>query len=111
MPRHVRKGDMVMVTAGQSKGVQGRILRIIPDRSLVVIEGVNSRKKHLRPTRTSPQGGIIEREMPIHISNVSPMAAGRPTRVRFEMRPDGSKVRVATRTGDLLGPELKKSRA
>ena len=110
MPRHVRKGDIVIVTAGSAKDAQGRILKVIPDRNMVLVEGVNIRKKHLRPSRINPQGGIIEKEMPIHISNVSPVVDGKPTRVRFEARPDGSKVRIAVRSGEPLGPELKKAR-
>lgn len=111
MPRHVRKGDTVIVTAGAAKRTQGRILKVIPDRHLVVVEGVNIHKKHLRPSRDNPQGGIIEKEMPIHISNVSPAVDGKPTRVRFEKRPDGSKVRIAVRTGEPFGQELKKARS
>lgn len=100
---------MVVVTAGKARGRQGKVLRMIPDRDLVIVEGVNVRKKHLRPTQQYPQGGVIHKEMPIHISNVSPVADGKPTRVRFENRSDGSKVRLAIRSGQPLGPELKKS--
>ena len=60
------------------------------------------RTKHLKPTQENPQGGILKREMPIHISNVSPVVDGKPTRVRFETRPDGSKARVAVRNGKVL---------
>ena len=109
MPRHVRKGDVVIVTAGQSKGQQGRVLRVIPDRDQIVVEGVNLRKKHIRPSQSQPQGGIIEKEMPIHISNASPAIDGKPSRVRFEKRPDGSKVRIAVRGGAQIGPELRKA--
>ena len=103
MPKHVRKGDTVMITAGAHKGKTGRVKEVMPKEDRVVIEGVNLRTKHLRPTRVSPQGGIITREEPIHISNVSPVVDGKPTRVRFVTRPDGSKVRVAARTGAELG--------
>jgi len=110
MARHVRKGDMVFIRTGADKGRTGKILRVMPDKEQVIIEGVNVRKKHVRPSQQNPQGGIIEKEMPVHISNVSPVADGKPTRVRFENRPDGSKVRIAVRTGETLGPELKKAR-
>jgi len=103
MPRHVKKGDVVIVTSGSHKGRQGEVMRVIPDKDRVVVKGVNLRVKHLKPTRTSPQGGIITKEAPIHISNVSPVVDGRPTRVRFEVKPDGSKVRVAVRGGKVLG--------
>ena len=110
MARHVRKGDNVIVTTGGSKGRQGKILRVITDKDQVVVEGVNIRTKHVRPNPNNPQGGVVHKEMPIHISNVSPIADGKPTRVRFVTRDDGSKIRVAARTGEQLGPELKKAR-
>lgn len=103
MPRHVRKNDMVMVTSGEHKGQIGQVLRVIPSEDRVVVKGINLRTKHLKPTRVNPQGGVITREEPIHISKVSPVVDGKPTRVRFEIRPDGSKVRVAVRGGKVLG--------
>ena len=103
MPAHVRKGDTVMVTSGDHKGKVGEVLRVIPKAGRVVVKGINMRTKHLKPTRLSPQGGIITREQPIHMSKVSPVVDGRPTRVRFQMRDDGSKVRVAARGGKVLG--------
>lgn len=107
MACHVRKGDMVMVRSGDrtpdGKRPVGEVLRVIPKRGLVVVKGVNVVTKHLRPTRTAPQGGVITREAPIHISKVSPVVDGLPTRVRFETRPDGSKVRVAAKGGKVLG--------
>jgi large subunit ribosomal protein L24 len=101
-----------MVTAGSAKGRTGKVLRVINDekRPTVVVEGVNVHKKHLKPSQLNPQGGVIEKEMPIHISNVSPVADGKPTRVRFETRKDGSKVRVAVRNGQVLGQEIRKAR-
>ena len=110
MARHVRKGDMVIVTAGDARGQQGKILRVIPDRDQVIVQGINVRKKHVRPSQSNPQGGMTEKEMPIHISNVSPVVDGKPTRVRFETRPDGSKVRIAVKGGKQLGPDLRKAR-
>ena len=109
MPRHIRKGDMVIVTAGSDKGRQGRVLRVITDKDRVVVEGINVHRKH-RPRQNNPQGGAVDRELPIHISNVSPVVDGKPTRVRFENRKDGSKVRVAAKGGAQLGPELRKAR-
>jgi large subunit ribosomal protein L24 len=103
MPAHVRKNDMVMVTSGYYKGQVGQVLRVIPDEQKVVVKGINLRTKHLKPTRINPQGGVITREEPIHISKVSPVVDGKPTRVRFEIRPDGSKVRVAVKGGKVLG--------
>jgi large subunit ribosomal protein L24 len=103
MPAHVRKGDTVMVTSGDHKGRVGEVLRVIPKSGRVVIKGINLRTKHLKPSRLSPQGGIITREQPLPMSKVSPVVDGRPTRVRFVTRPDGSKVRVAARGGKELG--------
>lgn len=102
MPRHICKGDAVMVTSGNDKGATGEVLRVLTKQHRVVVQGVNVRVKHLKPTQTSPQGGIIRREMPIHMSNVSPVVDGAPTRVRFESKSDGQKVRVAARTGKVL---------
>jgi len=111
MPRHIRKGDTIIVTSGSDKGRQGKILRVIPDKDQVVVEGINLHKRHTKPTQANPQGGIIEREFPMHLSNVSPVDKnGKPTRVRFVNKDDGSKVRVAATTGEQLGPELKKAR-
>ena len=102
MPTHVRKGDSVMVTSGQFKGTVGEILRVIPKADTVVVKGVNVRTKHVRPTRMAPQGGIITKEMPIHISKVSPVVDGKPVRVGFRTEADGSKVRVARHGGKEL---------
>ena len=97
MPRHVRKGDTVIVTAGNDRGTTGEILQVVDGGERVVVKGVNIRTKHLRPTQQRPQGGIVRRENPIHISNVSPVVDGKPSRVRFVTKADGSKVRVAVR--------------
>ena len=109
MARHVKRGDQVIVTAGNDRGRTGEILSVDVEGDRVVVAGVNVRKRHLKPTQTRPQGGVIEQEMPVHISNVSPVVDGKPTRVRFETRPDGSKVRVAVRGGKdlhvLRGPQ------
>ena len=112
MARHVRKDDMVMVVSGAAAKEKRprKVLRVIPARNKIVVEGVNIRKKHVKPTQKNPQGGIIEKEMPIHISNVQPVHNGKPTRVRFDMQASGSKVRVAVKSGAVIGPELKKAR-
>jgi large subunit ribosomal protein L24 len=99
MPRHVRKGDTVFVTAGNDRGRTGEVLRVVQDGERVVVKGVNIRAKHLKPTQQRPQGAVVRQEMAIHISNVSPVVDGKPTRVRFETRDDGSKARIAVRNG------------
>ena len=102
MARHVRKGDMVAIIAGNDKGRNGKILRVIPKKDQVVVEGMNLVKRHVRPSRRNPQGGILEVERPIHISNVLPLNAktGKPTRVKFKTE-GGKKVRLSV-TGDTL---------
>ncbi len=102
MARHIVKGDTVIVTAGNDRGATGEVLRVLPSECRVVVQGVNVRARHLKPSQAYPQGGSIRREMPIHISNVSPVVYGKPTRVRWEIRDDGSKVRVAVRGGKEL---------
>lgn len=103
MASHVRKGDTVIVTAGNDRGTIGEVLRVIPKDDRVVVQGVNIRTKHVKPTQQNPQGGLLRQEMPIHISNVSPAVDGKASRVRFETKADGSKVRVAVRNGEELG--------
>ncbi len=103
MARHVKRGDTVMITSGDHRGKTGEILRVDTKKDRVIVKGINLRTKHLRPTRLNPQGGVITREGPIHISNVSPVVDGKPTRVRFERKSNGQKVRVAVRGGKDLG--------
>ena len=103
MARHVKRGDTVMITAGDHKGQTGELLRVDTKRDRVFVKGVNLRTKHVKPTRINPQGGIITREGPIHISNVSPVVDGKPTRVRFERKSNGQKTRIAVRGGGELG--------
>lgn len=102
MPQHVKKGDVVLVTAGSHRGSTGEILEVDLKSGRVVVKGVNVRKRRVRPTQAQPKGTIIEKEQSIHISNVSPVAGGKATRVRFVTRADGSKVRIAARDGSEL---------
>lgn len=104
MPRHVRKGDTVMVIAGDNKGKTGEVLRVLTKDDRVLVKGLNLRVKHIKPNRLTPQGGMVQREASIHISNVMPLGEdGKATRVRFQTRDDGSKVRVAVKGGKVLG--------
>jgi large subunit ribosomal protein L24 len=100
----VRKGDDVIVLAGRDKGKKGSVLRVLQDEGRVVVQGVNVVKRHTRPSAAQP-GGIIEREAPIHISNVAHVdpADGKPTRVGFKLLDDGNrKVRFAKRSGEVI---------
>ncbi len=114
MARHVRRDDMVIVTSGDDKGKQGRILRVIPgdhpNLTKVVVEGINVRTRHMRPSQANPQGGTVQKELPIHVSKVSPVVDGKPTRVRFEIADNGAKRRIAVKGGGKIGPDLKKAR-
>lgn len=103
MASHVRTGDTVMIISGSHKGKVGEVMRVEPAIERVYVKGINLRTKHVRPTQASPQGGIITKEAPLHMSNVNPVVDGKPTRVRFETKKDGSKVRVAVRGGKELG--------
>ena len=94
MPRHIRTGDTVIVTAGNDKGAVGEILRVLMKKDRVVVKGVNVRSKNIKPTQANPNGGVIKQEMPIHMSNVSPVIEGKPARLRFETQKDGAKVRI-----------------
>ena len=99
---HVKKGDTVQVMSGKDKGKQGVILKAMPSKNRVVVEGINVIKKHSKPSQANPQGGILEIEAPIHVSNVMPLdpKTGKPTRVGFKVV-DGKKVRVA-KSGESL---------
>lgn len=104
MARHIKRGDTVVVIAGADKGKQGKVLRLIADKDRVVVEGINRVWKHVRPSQRNPQGGRIQKDAPIHVSNVLPLdpSTGKGTRVRFEVR-DGSKHRIAVKSGTDLG--------
>ena len=86
----IRKNDLVVVTRGDHRGARGKVLRVNVERDLVVVEGINLVYRHVRPTRRNPQGGRIQKEAPIHISNVLPYdsKAGRGLRVHFEIERD-----------------------
>jgi large subunit ribosomal protein L24 len=96
----IRKGDRVVVLAGKDKGKEGTVKTALPKESKVVVEGVNVAKRHRKPTKAMEQGGIIDIEMPIHVSNVALIDPdGKPTRVGYRINADGTKVRVSRRTG------------
>jgi large subunit ribosomal protein L24 len=113
MARNIKSGDTVMVIAGADKGKTGRVLKVLSDkndhnRDRVVVEGINRVWKHVRPSQRHPQGGRIQKDAPIHISNVMPLdpTTGKGTRVKFEIR-DGAKKRVAVGSGSDLGTVAK----
>ena len=99
---HIKKGDMVYVNAGDSKGQQGKVLKVDVDKQRAIVEGVNICKKATKPNAKNPQGGIVEQEAPIHISNLSLVdpKSGEPTRVAIKRTEDGKKVRIAKKSGE-----------
>ncbi len=99
----IKKGDLVVVLTGKDKGKKGEVVRAIPTESRVVVQGVNVVKRHTRPSQMSA-GGIVEKEAPIHVSNVAHVdpKEGKPTRVGFKTIEDGRKVRVAKLSGEVL---------
>jgi large subunit ribosomal protein L24 len=98
MASHIKKGDLVEIIAGDHKGATGRVLRVILDKNRVVVQGHNIAKKHVKPSRKNPQGGRINVEKPIHISNVLPVnpKSTKGSRVRFQVSEDGEKKRLTT---------------
>ena len=98
----LKKGDPVVVLSGKNKGKEGTILRVLPKEDKVIVEGVNMAKKHQRPVRATMQAGIIDKDMPIHVSNVAYLHKGKPTRLGYRVESDGTKVRVARRTGEVI---------
>lgn len=113
MAAKVRKGDRVEVRTGEHRGQQGRVLRIDPEAGRVWIEGVNLVYRHLRPSRRNPQGGRIQKEAPIHVSNVLPVdpRTGRGSRVHFEVERDSSGKIVSKRRVTRGGTTLENVKA
>ena len=103
----IRKGDMVQVLAGDDKGKVGKVIRVFPKRNRVLVEKVNFVKRHTRPRRQGQQGGILEKEASIHLSNVLLFdpKSDRGTRVRIERKKDGRVDRISSRSGESLGRE------
>ena len=103
----IRKGDSVQVISGNDKGRRSTVLNVFKDRGRVIVEGVNMRKHHTRPTSRDPQGGIIEREAPIHISNIMGVCpkTDQPTRISHKQLDNGKHVRVSARSGEMIDPE------
>ncbi len=104
MKTFLKKNDMVIALTGKDKGKQGKVLKILKDDGKVLVEKLNIVKKHLRPTQANPQGGIIEKEMPISISNVALFCkkCERGVRIGKKILEDGSKVRYCKKCGEIL---------
>lgn len=105
----IRKNDMVMVVAGNDRGKTGKVLKVFPKKSRVIVEGINLRKRHTKPNQKNPQGGILEKESPIHVSNVMILdpKSNEPTRLGSRIILDektGKKkiARVAKASGEMI---------
>lgn len=98
----ISKGDRVRVIRGNHRDQEGTVLRVLPDKDSVIVEGVNMRKRHMRPSQANPEGGIVSFESPIHISNVMLVDpnSGEPSRVRIQVESDGTKERIAVKSGN-----------
>lgn len=101
---NIKKGDTVMVIAGDSKGQQGRVLVVDSEKEKILVEGVNMVSKHARPTNKTPKGGIIQKEAPIHISNLKVIdGSGKPTRVGRKLDEKTNKmVRYSKKSGEVI---------
>lgn len=104
----VKKGDQVVVITGKDKGKKGKILKVFPERNRVIVSGVNVAWKHTKPTKLS-EGGIIQKELSINISNIAHIdpKSGQATKIKIKVLSDGSKVRVAKKSGEIIGEEKK----
>lgn len=99
----IRKGDRVRVLTGKDRGKEGEVLTVLPKAGKAIVEGVNVAKRHQKPTRSMQQGGIIDKAMPVDVSNLALIDSdGRPTRAGYRVAADGSKSRVSRRSGGEL---------
>ncbi|MFZ4862142.1 50S ribosomal protein L24 [Sphingobacterium sp. Mn56C] len=98
----IKKGDLVKVIAGNSKGVQGKVLQVLVEANRAIVEGANFVKKHTKPSAANPQGGIIEKEAAITISNLALLdpKTGQPTRIGRKVNAEGKIVRYAKKSGE-----------
>ena len=101
---HIKKNDIVFVNAGKDKGKKAKVLKVFPSVQRALVEGINYVKKHTRRTKEDQQGGIIQRENPIHISNLSLICSrcNKPVRVGFNKMPDGTRARVCKKCGEVI---------
>ena len=104
MAARIKKGDQVLVITGGSKGTRGEVVTVLPAANKAVVRGVAIAKRHTRASRMGEQGGIIQKEMPVHLSNLKLIdpKSGDPTKVGFRVLEDGRKVRVAKATGEVI---------
>ena len=100
--RKIIKGDSVKVISGNYKGQTGRVIKIIDAKSRLIVEGINKVKKHMRPNQENPQGGIVEKELSINLSNLMLLHKGKEVKVGYKVLKDGKKVRINRKNGDQI---------
>ena len=98
----IKKGDSVQIISGNDAGKTGRVIKVFPSQEKVIVEGLNMVKKHARPTQENPQGGIMEKEAAIHVSNVMLVLGNQPTRIGFRILDDGKKVKFSKKSGEVI---------
>ena len=98
----IKKNDNVQVISGNHKGKTGRIIKVLNSKNRAIVEGINKVKKHVRPNQENPQGGIIEKEMSLHLSNLMLLYKGKPVKVGFKVLKDGKKIRINRTNGDSI---------
>ena len=110
----IKKNDQVEVISGEYRGKRGRVLKVFPETQRVIVEGINFISRHMRPSQTMPQGGIIKREAPVHVSNVMLICpkTGEPTRIRYrylegEDKNSRNKTRVSVKSGEMIADQAK----
>jgi len=102
---NLKKGDTVLVVAGKERGKTGKVVRVLRDEDRVIVERINMIKRHQKPTSAQQPGGIVEKEAPLHVSNVMLVcpSTNKPTRIGRKQLADGKHVRVSRRSGEVLG--------
>ena len=98
----IKKGDTVVVIAGKDKGTEGEVITVLPSTNQVIVAGVNIAKRHQKARSAKDTAGIIDKDMPVDVSNVMLVHKGKPTRVGYRVNADGTKERIAKRTGEVI---------
>jgi large subunit ribosomal protein L24 len=98
----LKKGDRVVVLKGKDRGKEGVIASVDPKKNKIIVDGINVAKKHQKSTKATMQAGIIDKDMPLDASNVAIVSNGKPSRIGYRVEADGSKVRIAVKTGEVL---------
>ncbi|MEY4571572.1 MAG: hypothetical protein RLZ10_783 [Bacteroidota bacterium] len=99
---HIKVGDIVRVISGESKGQEGKILKIDRNKMRAIVEGVNLVKKHSKPSASDPQGGIVEKEAGLHVSNLMVVVNGQPSRIGRKLNDKGNLVRFSKKSGEVI---------